>query len=127
MHHVIAIAAGGAAGALCRHFVNLGCSRLLGGHFAFGTMAVNVVGCFLLGLLIPLGTAEIPRWHGVTHSAMTVGFLGALTTFSTFGLETTRFFENSQHVLGLLNIAGNMLLGLGAVYCGLQLGRYWAG
>ena len=90
-------------------------------------MTVNVMGCFLLGMLIPLGTAEFPRWGAVTHSALTIGFLGALTTFSTFGFETARFFENAQHGLALLNIGGNMLLGLAAVYGGLQLGRLWAG
>jgi len=117
LHHIVAIAVGGAIGAICRYLVSLGC------HFAFGTLTVNVLGCFLIGMLIPLGTAEFPRWHAVTHSALTVGFLGALTTFSTFGFETARFFENSQHGLGLLNIAVNMLLGLTAVYGGLQLGR----
>ena len=90
-------------------------------------MTVNVVGCFLIGLLIPLGTAELPRWGAVTHSAITIGFLGALTTFSTFGFETTRFFENAHHGFGLLNIAGNMLFGLAAVYGGLLLGRFWVG
>ncbi len=127
LHHVLAIALGGAAGATCRYLVNLACSRVLGSHFAFGTLTVNVIGCFLIGLLIPLGTAEFPRWHAVTHSALTVGFLGALTTFSTFGFETTRFFENSQHGLGLLNIGVNMLLGLAAVYGGLLLGRSLVG
>jgi len=126
IHHLLAIAVGGGAGAICRHLVNLGCSRWLGSHFAFGTMMVNVLGCFLLGMLMALRTVESPRWDDLTHSALTIGFLGALTTFSTFGLETTRFFENSQHYLGLLNIAGNMLLGLMAVFGGLQLGRMLA-
>ena len=127
LQHVVAIAVGGAVGAVCRHVVNLACSRLFGSHFAFGTMTANVIGCFLLGMLIPLGTAEIPRWGAITHSALTVGFLGALTTFSTFGFETARFFENAQHGYGVLNIAGNMLFGLAAVYGGLQLGRVLAG
>jgi len=127
LHHVVAIAVGGAGGAICRHLVNLTCSRVFGNHFAIGTLTVNVIGCCLIGMLIPLGTAEFPRWGAVTHSALTIGFLGALTTFSTFGFETTRFFENEQVGFGLLNIAGNMLLGLAAVYGGLQLGRLWVG
>jgi CrcB protein len=126
LHQLIAIAVGGGAGAICRHLVNLGCSRWLGNHFAFGTMAVNVLGCFLLGVLVALRNTDSPRWDDLTHSALTIGFLGALTTFSTFGFETTRFFENAQHHLALLNIAGNMLLGLTAVYGGLQLGRLLA-
>ena len=124
---LIAIAVGGGAGAICRHLVNLGCSRWLGSHFAFGTMAVNVLGCFLLGLLVALRMGDSPRWDDLTHSALTIGFLGALTTFSTFGFETTRFFENAQHHLGFFNIAGNMLFGLAAVFGGLQLGRLLSG
>ncbi len=126
MQHILAIAVGGSVGAISRYLISMGCKHWLGDHFAFGTLAVNVLGCFLIGLLIPLGTAEIPKWHAVTHSALTVGFLGALTTFSTFGFETTRFFENAQHGVALLNIGTNMLLGLMAVYVGLQLGRWLA-
>ena len=124
MDKVIAIAFGGALGAVCRHAVNIVCLRWLGERFAYGTLTVNVVGCFLLGLLIPIGLAEEPRWGTMPHAAMTVGFLGALTTFSTFGFETTRFFEASQHHLAILNIAGNFLLGIAAVFAGLQLGRW---
>ena len=127
IHQLIAIAAGGAAGAVCRHLVNLACARWLGSHFAFGTMVVNVAGCFLIGLLVALRTADSPRWDELTHSALTVGFLGALTTFSTFGFETARFFENAQHHLGLMNIAGNMVFGLLAVVGGLQVGRLVVG
>lgn len=122
--HVIAIAIGGALGALSRYGVNVVCARWLGDHFAFGTLVVNVVGCFLLGLLMPLGTADIPRWNAVTHSAMTVGFLGALTTFSTFGFETARFIENTQHSVAALNVSANLVLGMAAVYAGLLLGRW---
>lgn len=125
--HVIAIALGGALGALSRYGVNLACARWLGDHFAFGTLVVNVLGCFLLGLLVPLGSADIPRWNGVTHSGLTVGFLGALTTFSTFGFETTRHFENTQHSLAMLNVGANLVLGLAAVYTGLLLGRWLVG
>ncbi len=124
MDKVIAIALGGAIGAVCRHSVNIVCLRWLGERFDYGTLAVNVLGCFLLGLLIPIGLTEEPRWGTVPHAAMTVGFLGALTTFSTFGYETARFFESAQHHLAMLNIAGNFLLGLAAVFGGLQLGRW---
>lgn len=122
--HVFAIALGGALGALARHGVNLACARWLGDHFAFGTLAVNVIGCFLLGLMVPLGTADIPRWNAVTHSAATIGFLGALTTFSTFGFETTRHLENTQHGLAAMNVGANLVLGIVAVYAGLLLGRW---
>ncbi len=126
-HQLFAIAAGGSVGALCRHLVNLACSRWFGSHLAVGTLAVNVVGCFLVGLLIAMRSTDSPRWDDLTHSALIVGFLGAFTTFSTFGFETTRFFESAQHGLALLNIGGNMLLGLSAVFGGLYLGRVMVG
>ena len=122
--HVLAIAVGGALGAVSRYGVNLACARWLGDHFAFGTLVVNVVGCFVLGLLAPLGSADIPRWNFLTHSAVTVGFLGALTTFSTFGLETARFVENTQHGTAALNVGANLLLGMAAVFAGLLVGRW---
>lgn len=125
MKHLLAIALGGALGAVCRHLVNQACSRYYAHeHFPWATLAVNVVGCFFIGLLITLRSADAQRWDEFTHSALTIGFLGALTTFSTFGFETNHLFSSQQHGLGLLNIAGNMLLGLLAVYGGIEAGRW---
>ncbi|MDZ4658176.1 MAG: fluoride efflux transporter CrcB [Bythopirellula sp.] len=124
MSKVLAIAVGGALGAVCRHLVNQGCSQWLAVHAAWGTFAVNIVGCFLLGLLIPLGTGADARWSEVTQSALTVGFLGALTTFSTFGWETHQLFQETQHGMALLNMAASMLIGLVAVSVGLALGKW---
>ncbi|MEM9351678.1 MAG: CrcB family protein [Planctomycetota bacterium] len=127
MQHVVAIAIGGAVGAVCRYGVNQGCARLLGDHFAFGTLAVNTAGCFLLGLAIPLGTSDSARWHPAAHSGLTIGFLGALTTFSTFGYDTARLVEGSRHGLATTNIAANVVLGLAAVGAGLACGRWLSG
>jgi len=127
MKHILAIAVGGALGAICRHLVNQACSRhysITAGHFPWATLTVNVVGCFLIGLLITLRSTDAQRWGDVTHSALTIGFLGALTTFSTFGFETNHLFSNQHHGLGLLNIGSNMLLGLLAVYGGIEVGRW---
>ena len=125
MNHVLAIAIGGAFGAVSRYGVNKACAHWFGNHFAFGTLLVNVVGCFLLGLLFGMRSIDSSRWNELTHSGMTIGFLGALTTFSTFGLETAQHFQESHHHLGLTNIAGNLLLGLAAVYGGITLGRWF--
>ena len=125
--HLGAVAVGGTVGAISRYLVNLACARWLGDHFAFGTLTVNVLGCFLVGLLVPLGTADLPRWNEVVHSALTVGFVGALTTFSSFGIETACFLEDSQPGAAVLNIGSNMVLGLAAVFGGLLLGRWLIG
>ncbi len=125
--HILAIAVGGALGAVSRYGVNLACARWLGDHFAFGTLVVNVAGCFLLGLFVPFESADIPRWNAITHSAATIGFLGALTTFSTFGFETARFIEKTQHNVAALNVGANLVLGLAAVFAGLLLGRWLVG
>lgn len=125
--HIIAIAVGGALGALSRYGMNVVCARWLGEHFAFGTLVVNVVGCFLLGLLMPFKDADIPRWNAVTHSAAAVGFLGALTTFSTFGFETASYIEKTQHSLAALNVGANLVLGMAAVFAGMLLGRWIVG
>ena len=115
MKQLLAVAIGGSLGAMCRHLVNQACSRW---HFPWGTLTVNVAGCFLIGLLLTM------RSGNIAHPALTVGFLGALTTFSTFGLETTHLFNNQQHGLALANIGGNMLLGLLAVFGGIEVGKW---
>ncbi len=122
MKHILAVAFGGALGAICRHLVNQACSRFDSGgwQFPWGTLTVNVVGCFLIGLLLTM------RAGGFAHPALTVGFLGALTTFSTFGFETHHFFSSQQHGLALLNIGSNMLMGLLAVFGGIEVGK-WLG
>lgn len=129
--NLLAIALGGALGAVSRHGVNVLCRAWLGANFAYGTLFVNVLGCFLLGLLFPLGTTTtaegVQRWSPAVHSALTVGFLGALTTFSTFGFETVSHMRDAEHHLAVTNVALNLVLGVAAVIFGLWLGRTWAG
>ncbi|MAT70232.1 MAG: fluoride efflux transporter CrcB [Planctomycetaceae bacterium] len=129
LHNIAAIAVGGGIGALCRHGVNVACRQWLGEAFAYGTLTVNVLGCFAMGLLATL--AASPHWAErapwIAHSAVTVGFLGALTTFSTFGIETVRFSQASQHHLAVANVAANLLLGVLAVLGGMWLGRQIVG
>ena len=126
MRELVLIAVGGAFGAVCRHAANLGVARLAGKEYALGTLAVNVFGCFVLGLLVELGEGSniIPT---PLRIPIAVGFLGALTTFSTFGHETFRHLEAGDFRMGLVNIAANMLLGLLAVWGGIMLGRYLLG
>lgn len=127
MPKIIAIAIGGAVGAVCRHGVNQACSQWLAVHPAWGTLAVNIMGCLLIGILVSLGTGVDARWSGVTHSALTIGFLGALTTFSAFGLETHRMIQQPQLAVAASNVVANMVAGLGAVKVGFVIGNRLAG
>ena len=113
----------GAVGAVSRYAVGLSVVHWLGDRFAFGTLTVNVIGCFLLALLVHVGTTTelVPP---DLRSALAIGFLGALTTFSTFGYETMKYVEDGMWHLAIANVAANLLLGLIAVWGGLTLARY---
>jgi len=122
MRELVLIAIAGAAGSLCRYGVSGAVYRWLGDRFPYGTLAVNVIGCFLLAFLMQVGlsTDVVPRHYRV---ALAVGFLGAFTTFSTFGYETTRLLEDGAWGPAAMNVGANLVLGVLAVIGGLVLGR----
>jgi CrcB protein len=122
MWNVVLIALCGAAGAVARYAVSGWMHKLLGAAFPYGTLTVNVVGCFLLGLLMHVSLVS-DVISPTARTAMAIGFLGALTTFSTFGYETFGYLEDGQWHTALGNIAANMLLGLLAVWGGLAAAR----
>jgi len=118
----LAIALAGSLGALLRYWVDGVVSRRTGGGFPWGTFVVNVSGAFLLGLLFTLLT-ERYRVDAWARSGLTIGFLGAYTTFSTFSLETYRLLEDRAVGLAAANAFGSLAAGLGALYVGIVLGR----
>ena len=126
MRDIIFIAIAGALGSLARYGASGLAYRVFGERFPYGTLVVNVAGCLLLGLLMQFGLASdlIPR---AVRFAVAVGFLGALTTFSTFGFETIRLLEDGAVWFALLNIAANLLLGLVAVWLGMTTARLLMG
>jgi len=111
---------GGFFGAVMRYLVSGWVHRWVNGSFPYGTLTVNVVGCFLLGYLS--GLAET---YGLLPTPVRVlilvGFLGAFTTFSTFGLETVALLRDGEMSRALLNIALQVMLGVGAAATGLAL------
>jgi CrcB protein len=122
MWQVLAIAGGGALGALGRYWMSGGVYRLLGRDFPWGTLTVNVVGSFLMGLLVVLFVERLavePEWR----AAVLVGFLGAFTTFSTFSIETLTLIEEGFTVKALLNVAASVLACVLACWAGVLLGR----
>lgn len=116
------IAFGGAVGALCRYGINIVCKNMMGAGFPWGTMAVNVLGSMLLGLVLyhPEGRAPEKLWQ----MWVATGFLGALTTFSTFSFESFELiFQQGDWLRGGLNIFGNLGLCLAAVGLGCFLSK----
>jgi CrcB protein len=122
LFQAIWIAVAGALGALCRWAVARLSNALLGDYFAWGTLIVNILGCFLLGFLMHFGLVS-DKLSATTRTALTVGFLGALTTFSTFSYETVKFIEDGNWTAAGANIGANLVIGLAATLAGLALGR----
>ena len=114
------VAMGGAFGASCRFAVYQIMYHWFGKGFPFGTLLVNVIGSFCLGLvyaLIEQGQIEIVLWR----TSVGIGFLGALTTFSTFSVDTLLLLQQGFWLKGLLNIGLNLACCLFAAWLGIQL------
>lgn len=117
---VLLVACGGAIGAPLRYLLDRRVQRSHDTPFPWGTLAVNVTGSFVLGLLTALATAgALPRSLG---SLLGVGLCGALTTFSTFGYETVRLFSERARLYGLVNVGVSVLAGFGAAGAGILVG-----
>lgn len=114
---VLLVAAGAALGAPLRYVTDRAVQAHHDSAFPWGTLAVNVVGCWLLGLLtaMPLG-ADLAALVGT-------GFCGALTTYSTFSYETLRLVQDRAWLLATFNVVVTLLTGLGAAYCGIVVGQ----
>lgn len=122
MQQLLAIAVGGALGAVFRFGVSNGIYHLLGRGFPYGTLAVNVMGSLLMGFLFTVFVEKLAisaEWR----SAILVGFLGAFTTFSTFSFETLTLIESGAIQRAMLNILLSIVLCLAATWIGLNLGR----
>ncbi|MCU7907191.1 MAG: fluoride efflux transporter CrcB [Candidatus Thiodiazotropha sp. (ex Epidulcina cf. delphinae)] len=122
MNQLIAIASGGAAGALFRFWVANGVHGLLGRGFPYGTLTVNVLGSLAMGFLYVLlleRTTVPPELRG----ALLIGFLGAFTTFSTFSIETLNLIEQAELFKAGLNILLSVSACVSACWFGLALGR----
>jgi fluoride exporter len=109
-------------GALARYHVEGWVSRATRSPFPWGTMVVNTTGCFLLGFLFTV-LAERFLPHPTLRSALTIGFLGAYTTFSTFALETLQLGQDGAALLAVVNTAASLVAGVCAAWLGMVAGR----
>ena len=113
--------AGGGAGTLLRYAVGMWVGARTGPGFPWGTFAVNIAGCFAIGVLATLADA---RWIGPTaRLALVTGFLGGFTTFSAFGFETWQLAADGHAGLALANAIASVVCGLFAVVLGVALTR----
>jgi CrcB protein len=120
---ILAIAAGGALGAVGRHYVSASVMRLVGAGFPWGTLTVNILGSFLMGVLIELMAQRLNI--GLEMRAfLTVGFLGAFTTFSTFSLDFATLFERGAGMAALGYAALSVVLAIAALFAGLAVMRF---
>jgi CrcB protein len=119
---ILAIAGGGALGAIGRFWMSTGVYRLLGRDFPWGTLAVNTLGSFLMGLLFVLFIERLATGPEVRATVL-VGFLGAFTTFSTFSVETLTLIEQGELGGAFLNMWVSVLACLLACWVGVLLGR----
>jgi len=122
MTQILAIAAGGSIGAVMRYLVSTGVYNYLGRGFPYGTLAVNVLGSLLMGLLYELFLQRLSVSPEV-RAVLLVGFLGAFTTFSTFSIETITLIEQGYLLKAVGNILASVILCVMAAWLGLQLAR----
>jgi len=122
MKKMLLIAAGGAAGSICRYYAAGLAQRLAGTGFPTGTFAVNMVGCLLFGAVWGFFENRIGLGGDLRLLVLT-GFLGAFTTFSTFMFESAQLVKASQVAMAALNIGGQAAVGLLLVFGGMTLGR----
>ncbi len=121
MRTALAIAIAGALGALSRYALQAVIDPRSDG-LPWGTFVVNVSGSFLIGLIFTLTTERlnVEPW---LRTALTVGFLGAYTTFSTLAFETVRLLDGGEWLTAFLNMAGSAVFGIVAVLAGIVVAR----
>jgi CrcB protein len=126
MERFLLICLAGAAGTGTRYLLSVWATQRLGTTFPYGTLIVNLLGCFLIAAV--MRTALTLSWSATVRMTVTVGFLGGFTTYSSFNYETARLLEEGSSGLAALNVAvtltGGFLAGLlGTVSAAQLIGR----
>ncbi|HCS39299.1 MAG TPA: fluoride efflux transporter CrcB [Anaerolineaceae bacterium] len=122
MEKFLLISAGAMLGANARYWIGDWAAHKFGANFPFGTLIINLSGSLLLGFFLTLATERLmidPRWRLL----ISVGFLGAYTTFSTYTYESFNLISKGQWLPGLINLFGSSILGIIAVGVGFYLGK----
>ena len=112
----------GGVGSAARYLIGQWAAAALGVGFPYGTLIVNLVGCFALGLVVQLAVAG--SWHGDVRAAIAAGFLGGFTTYSSFNQETLTMLPGGAAHAAVLNVIITLAGGLAAGTLGLTAGRF---
>ena len=122
MLNIVLVAVGGGIGATTRYLVSTWAAARFGSTFPYGTLIVNVVGCFIIGAFMTIATERLivnPYWR----LFIAVGFLGGLTTFSSFSFETLRLLEEADILQAFTNVGLNVLVSLSATWLGIAAAK----
>ncbi len=122
MQLFFAAAAGGALGAGARFIVNVACAQLLGPGFPWATLTVNVVGSFLMGLVVGF-SGLLLGGSALLRTFLATGILGGFTTFSAFSLDVVELVERRQPALAALYIGASVVISIAALWAGLTAAR----
>ena len=114
--NIFLVGAGGFIGSILRYLIG-GMVQQYSKTFPLGTLAVNLIGCFVIGVLVHISESR-GLFSETSKAFIFVGILGGFTTFSSFGNETFNLIQNDQAMNALLNIGSNVILGLLAVWLG---------
>lgn len=123
--HLVLIGLGGFAGAIARYLVDGWVTGVTRGSFPWGTMAVNLSGSVVVGVLFALAI-EQALLPAEIRGPVLIGFVGAYTTFSTLALESWRLLEDGALLQAAANLGGSLVLGVAAVMLGIGIGRVLA-
>jgi CrcB protein len=122
MRILLIIGTGGFLGSIARYLSQQAISKILPNIFPYGTLAVNIAGCFLIGIIYALadrGNAITPEWRFF----LTTGFCGGFTTFSTFSYESYNLIRDEQYLFLSLYIGISVIIGILATFLGIILIR----
>jgi CrcB protein len=124
MQGTLLVFVGAGIGGALRHGVNLGCARVCGAAFPWGTLTVNVVGSLAMGLIAGWLTFKAQAaWAQPLRLFLTTGILGGFTTFSAFSLDSALLWERGETTLALVYVLGSVILSLAALAIGLAVVR----
>lgn len=121
MKFILLVGMGGAAGSIARYLISQTIESRVLSSFPYGTFAVNIVGCFIIGVIYALSSRGlvVPEWRVL----LATGFCGGFTTFSSFSYETLSLIQEGQLYNPMLYLGASILCGLFAAYLGILLIR----